>query len=166
MLECGACAGMWVGRPAFEIITEKTRSTAAAEDDPVAADSTRGTVSTPATQRGRLYRRCPECSQMMHRRNFGKHSGVVIDSCKDHGIWFDAQELESILRWIRQGGEARSRKRTAEEQARKGSAVDRFVTDRIDRMAGQGSSISRSAFESRSGGRDTIGEILGALYDL
>jgi hypothetical protein len=74
--------------------------------------------------------------------------------------------LERILRWIRQGGEARSRKRTAEEQARKASAVDRFMTDRIDRMAGQGSSYSRSVFESRHAGRDTLGEILGALFDL
>ena len=30
---------------------------------------------------------------------------MVIDACRDHGIWFDAQELESVLRWVRKGGE-------------------------------------------------------------
>jgi hypothetical protein len=46
---------------------------------------------------------------MMNRRLYGKDSGVILDSCKDHGIWFDAEELARILAWLRAGGESESR---------------------------------------------------------
>ena len=102
---------------------------------------------------------------MMHRRNFGRRSGVVIDTCKDHGVWFDAHELERILRWIRDGGEARSRKRTAEEQQRKRSAVDRFINDRLERMARDGGAFS--AGRDANLANDTMLDgILATLFDL
>ena len=41
----------------------------------------------------------------MHRRNYGRRSGVLVDTCRSHGIWFDPEELEAVLRWIRSGGE-------------------------------------------------------------
>lgn len=31
-------------------------------------------------------------------------SGIIIDVCRDHGIWFDENELTQLLRWIREGG--------------------------------------------------------------
>ena len=39
-----------------------------------------------------------------NRRNYSGASGVIIDLCKTHGIWFDADELARILVWIRAGG--------------------------------------------------------------
>jgi hypothetical protein len=39
----------------------------------------------------------------MVRRNFGRTSGVIVDLCGSHGVWFDAQELAHVLRWIRSG---------------------------------------------------------------
>jgi Zn-finger nucleic acid-binding protein len=53
----------------------------------------------------------------MHRRNFGRKSGIIIDSCKAHGIWFDAHELAGILRWVQKGGELAAQQ-MAEEEAR------------------------------------------------
>ena len=41
----------------------------------------------------------------MHRRNFGRKSGIIVDHCRPHGYWFDARELESVLRWVQKGGE-------------------------------------------------------------
>ncbi|HXV76767.1 MAG TPA: zf-TFIIB domain-containing protein [Candidatus Polarisedimenticolaceae bacterium] len=164
VLECGACAGMWVGRRAFELIAEKARGVAASADEPLAATAAGGGAS-PAAQHGSLYRRCPECNQMMNRRNFGRRSGIVIDSCKDHGIWFDAEELDRILRWIRQGGEARSRKRADEERGRGVSAADRFLNQRLDRMAGQGSTsirVERTGFDRD----DLVGGMIRLLFDL
>ncbi|MEO1174791.1 MAG: zf-TFIIB domain-containing protein, partial [Myxococcota bacterium] len=55
-------------------------------------------------QKGPMYRKCPECSSIMNRENYGRRSGVIIDICPEHGIWFDNQELDSILEWIRDGG--------------------------------------------------------------
>ena len=49
------------------------------------------------------YRPCAVCGQLMVRRNFGRTSGVIVDFCGSHGIWFDAQELAHVLRWIRSG---------------------------------------------------------------
>jgi hypothetical protein len=40
----------------------------------------------------------------MNRLNYGRVSGVIIDACKDHGIWFDAEALTRILDWIHKGG--------------------------------------------------------------
>jgi Zn-finger nucleic acid-binding protein len=41
----------------------------------------------------------------MLRRNLGRgRSGVIVDICARHGIWFDADELSQMLVWIRTGG--------------------------------------------------------------
>lgn len=47
---------------------------------------------------------CPVCQKLMHRRNWGSHSGVVVDRCEDHGTWHDAGEIEKIRDFIRIGG--------------------------------------------------------------
>ena len=61
----------------------------------------------------------------MNRRNFGRRSGTVVDTCKEHGIWFDAQELGDILKWLRQGGEQRV-KRQQKAEARHVERLERF----------------------------------------
>jgi len=163
VLECGACAGLWLGRAAFELLAERVRTAAPTEDFASIAGAG-SPVGNAGKQKGPLYRRCPECKQMMHRRNFGRRSGVVIDSCKDDGLWFDAEELDRILRWIRDGGEAVSRKRTAEARESRSTAVDRFMSDRLDRMSGKGSAFGSS--NTRRGREDSFGRILGELFDL
>jgi Zn-finger nucleic acid-binding protein len=52
-----------------------------------------------------VYRKCPVCSKMMNRVNFGKRSGVVIDRCRDHGIFLDATELRQLMEWKKAGGQ-------------------------------------------------------------
>lgn len=47
---------------------------------------------------------CPDCRQLMNRNNFARSSGVILDICKHHGVWFDAEELPKIIEFIRQGG--------------------------------------------------------------
>ena len=34
---------------------------------------------------------------MMNRQNFGRRSGVIIDVCKGHGVWFEPGELSAVL---------------------------------------------------------------------
>ena len=57
----------------------------------------------------------------MPRQSAG--SGVIIDLCKDDGIWFDAEELARILVWIRSGG---VEKADPDEEARKAALRARF----------------------------------------
>jgi Zn-finger nucleic acid-binding protein len=59
----------------------------------------------------------------MNRTNFGRRSGVVIDRCKDHGVWFDAAELDAVLRFIREGGEALAEASRVEEERAVASAA-------------------------------------------
>jgi hypothetical protein len=32
----------------------------------------------------------------MNRVNFAEYSGVVVDVCREHGTWFDADERQRI----------------------------------------------------------------------
>jgi hypothetical protein len=52
----------------------------------------------------------------MNRTNYGRISGVVLDVCKDHGLWFDQDELRQVLAFIDGGGLEKSRIRQAQEE--------------------------------------------------
>lgn len=47
---------------------------------------------------------CPVCQQLMHRKNWGSHSGVLVDSCADHGTWYDEHELDKVREFVTLGG--------------------------------------------------------------
>jgi Zn-finger nucleic acid-binding protein len=47
----------------------------------------------------------------MNRINFARCSGVIVDFCKQHGTWFDRDELSSIVQFINDGGLNASRAR-------------------------------------------------------
>jgi Zn-finger nucleic acid-binding protein len=47
----------------------------------------------------------------MNRQNFGRVSGVVLDVCRGHGVWFNHGELTRIVEFIRGGGLGRARER-------------------------------------------------------
>ncbi len=72
----------------------------------------RGTPRNPLLQ-PTSYRPCPCCDALMHRRNFGQSSGVIIDTCSLHGTWFDAGELPAVLRFTESGELLRSEQRSA-----------------------------------------------------
>jgi Zn-finger nucleic acid-binding protein len=55
-------------------------------------------------ERSVAYVKCPVCSGLMNRVNFGVRSGVVIDKCV-HGIWLDSGELRKLLEWRKAGGQ-------------------------------------------------------------
>ena len=112
--ECERCDGMWADVETFEhlcatgeersavlgFLGERNRSV-----EPLA------TIS---------YVPCPDCKDLMNRSNFAKASGVIIDICKRHGVWFDAGELPRIIEFIQKGGMdlARQREKMAIEAER------------------------------------------------
>lgn len=53
---------------------------------------------------------CPYCAQLMNRRNFGGRSGIVVDVCALHGVWFEAGELGRVLQFVESGGLAHARR--------------------------------------------------------
>jgi Zn-finger nucleic acid-binding protein len=40
---------------------------------------------------------CPRCAEPMVRRPAGGDARVIVDTCADHGTWFDAGELRAAL---------------------------------------------------------------------
>ena len=62
------------------------------------------------------YIKCPVCSKMMNRVNYGSRSGVVADRCRDHGIWLDGGELRRLLEWVKLGGKLLEQQRQEERK--------------------------------------------------
>ncbi len=84
------------------------------------------------------YLPCPSCTAMMNRKNFGETSGIVVDVCARHGVWFDAGELPRVLAFVQAGGLERARLREAveldrrERERRVEAALSRPVVPRED----------------------------------
>lgn len=68
-------------------------------------------LSEQANGRIATYIKCPVCANMMNRINFGARSGVVIDRCKEHGVWLDAGELRQLSEWMKAGGKLLDKER-------------------------------------------------------
>lgn len=112
LLECGSCAGVWLGHPTFDALQEKARRDAVPAPGAAApATGAHGGKSGEIT-----YRPCPVCRKLMVRRAFAGSSGIVLDVCRNHGLWFDADELDATLAWIRAGGLTRTEERLAAER--------------------------------------------------
>lgn len=51
------------------------------------------------------YIKCPVCQAFMRRTNFAKKSGVIVDSCRQHGFWLDSGEVTHLMEWKKAGGQ-------------------------------------------------------------
>jgi Zn-finger nucleic acid-binding protein len=94
--ECPACGGVWLDQGTFERIMNSAEAQSHAL-------SMLG-VRRGATERKVHYLRCPLCNELMSRRNYAGRSGVIVDFCMEHGLWFDGGELRSVVEFIRSGG--------------------------------------------------------------
>jgi Zn-finger nucleic acid-binding protein len=108
--ECGRCFGLWVDKDTFERICREAED-AAVPFSPTSPPGAAGAGALPKVR----YVRCPQCRKLMNRVNFAECSGVVVDVCRDHGTWFDADELQRIVQFIRAGGMENARKRQKAE---------------------------------------------------
>src|SRR4029077_3449352 len=95
---------------------------------------------------------CPQCGELMNRYNFGHTSGVIIDKCADHGVWFDRDELCRVVDFIQQGGLELSRQQEAIESTEK--AREAQAQQRVNQ-------ISDSFAPANSGDLSDILYILG-----
>jgi Zn-finger nucleic acid-binding protein len=110
VLACLACGGLWLDRAMFEQLgASRERQGAVLGALPV----------PPAPPVMALepvrYRPCPACQQRMNRVNYAKRSGVILDVCRAHGLWFDRDELHQVLTFIEKGGLDRARERELED---------------------------------------------------
>jgi len=98
--ECPSCRGVWAPGESFERLVGRAVELQRGAQSPIDPRTRRGTPSGGRPE----YRRCPDCDQLMSRRNYRKSSGVILDVCNDHGTWLDADELEQIAGFLLSGG--------------------------------------------------------------
>lgn len=93
------------------------------------------------------YLRCPSCAGPLHRHNYLRVSGVVIDECRACGVWLDAGELERIGVFLAAGGLGRAT----------------TVEDRLaeERLAARRSLDRREWLEDRARGQPNAGSVDG-----
>lgn len=115
--ECMRCTGLFVEHAVLEEITRRTEQTAGLRLRPLPA--------TPSEPEKTAYLSCPTCRAHMHRRGFADHAGVIIDYCKEHGVWFDRDELARVLEFVDAGGLQRN-----EEKERRAAAMKRVMPSR------------------------------------
>jgi Zn-finger nucleic acid-binding protein len=155
VLECGRCAGFWMGREAFRELVERSRKEAlpvgTVPDTPQHEASKfampAGSVVAEHPKQGSFYRSCVVCGKLTNRLNYGHASGVIIDVCRDHGIWFDADELARILAWLRAGG-------------------NEAATPKVDPMVMQAAEQLRYREPESHPVQNFVGGLLGFLFGL
>ena len=153
--ECERCGGLWSSPEVFEAVCSNKESRAAVL----------GSVQNSASTRSELapikYVPCPDCGKLMNRSNFARASGVIIDMCKQHGVWFDAGELPRIIEFIGGGGmdRAREKEKIAIQDERSRLRDEERRIAMMQRRSG-GSRMDGENIDSRLGG------ILGKLFDL
>ena len=104
--ECSKCEGIWVDADSLRRICEDREEQAVvlgmASHLP-ASDS----KEIPKIQ----YLPCPVCKELMNRVNFAHCSNVIVDVCRQHGTWFDRDDLRHIVEFIQAGGMSQARNR-------------------------------------------------------
>jgi Zn-finger nucleic acid-binding protein len=100
MRECSRCEGLWLDALVFQSICADSEQQSVILGD---AFTNEHKPATPPAEQVR-YIPCPHCRQLMNRINFAKCSNVIVDVCKQHGTWFDRDELREIVEFIRGGG--------------------------------------------------------------
>ncbi len=131
VLGCPSCNGLWVPTETLEPLIEGGARHTQPEE---------GGDQPRRLSRDVRYLKCPTCSQMMSRRNYGRVSGIIVDTCPQHGVWLDKGELEALRSFVASGG----RKRQAAADAQK------------LRLADQIRELRREAVRDRSGRRELL----------
>lgn len=106
---------------------------------------------------------CPDCEKLMNRRNFGARSGVIVDQCRDHGVWLDGGELRRLVEWARAGGRTHHDNVEAERKA---------IQERAERARQAGQPSPSGTYNPADWGHDTdrglgggaVGNLGGGLF--
>ena len=132
--ECPGCEGIWADADSLRQICADRENQAAVLG---MAESFAVAEAGDVEQRIR-YIQCPVCGNLMNRVNFAHCSHIVVDVCARHGTWFDKDELQRIVEFIRAGGLEKERAREISE----------LEEQRRQRTAGQIADAWKSANQS------------------
>ena len=161
-VECTSCAGIWLGEDVFTRVAEKREESAVSSYIKTNNRAVRAADGKKAaTSRKVGYVPCPVCGQMMNRKNFANTSGVIIDWCRGHGYWFDADELERIMAFIESGGVEHARELERERARLEAKRIRRRNNQMpADVRASMAGSWTRRSDRSLL---DTLADFIGAM---
>ena len=87
---CLKCAGVWLDSGEMELLV----TTLKADGAPAQAEML--TPHDVGSAEGN--RKCPVCGRKMDKAQIGISKTVLVDICpRNHGLWFDAGELQQVL---------------------------------------------------------------------
>lgn len=109
ILRCYECAGAWV--PHRSAADLKDSFPEVGNLSPEKLEYLRHAAAELNLKDGVRYLACPICKDRMSRRQFALGSGIVVDRCIAHGVWFDAGELELAAAYFEVGGPVDAAKR-------------------------------------------------------
>lgn len=154
--ECPSCAGTWLAADAFtQLCTNREERGSLAS---IVGATPGGGVRTVGS--AVRYVQCPVCKKTMNRQNFGRRSGVIIDVCKGHGVWFDQRELQSVLAFVDAGGLEQARHADQEKQHEEQRQLDRALADAMI----EGARAGGGSFAPRHESEGLLMDALRALF--
>jgi Zn-finger nucleic acid-binding protein len=128
---CPGCRGMFLEPGSIEILLSRGAGTVWEVNRPLL----QALVEAPRAPVAPLrYRRCPCCDEPMNRSLFGRRSGVIVDRCREHGLWLDSGELRQLLEWTRAGGRLLHQERLEEEERARERQERRAARDNAHRI--------------------------------
>ena len=132
---CGRCGGVWADAVSFQRLCgdRETQAAYLGQGSALPRPRAHDPSTTPV-----MYRPCARCGELMNRFNFAGCSGVILDACKPHGVWFDAEELARIVEFIRGGGLDMARGKELERLELERKRLERATQDaeRVPGMLG------------------------------
>ena len=158
--ECAECGGLWLDPATLQTLcTDRER-----HNDVIATLSARAALRNVIADVVR-YVPCPTCAKLMNRTNFSHISGVIIDVCRDHGVWLDRGELEHIIHFVESGGLVKQREREIEQLADENRRL-RALETRNGNMSYPSENERSFTLRHGSGSADTMDGVLSALAGL
>ncbi len=94
---CLECGGTWLDEGELQMLLELAGAGTGRLSEALEAAARVGA-------RGKL--RCPRCAKRMDVIHLGEAEAVELDRCRNaHGLWFDAREVEAVVRKFHEGDE-------------------------------------------------------------
>lgn len=94
---CAQCEGVWVDKGALSQLVQASPEEIA--NSPLAGTLEANHQEVPLAD----LVPCPVCSATMTRYVYCADSGITLDRCPQHGIWFDDGELAQAMDYMQLG---------------------------------------------------------------
>lgn len=95
-LACPGNHGVWLDHAQLDAIVEDATDDATDAEE---ARAWRASDPDPLALSTEQFWTCPACSRTLKKDIWKYGSGVVVDTCPEHGVWVEPGELERLEAW-------------------------------------------------------------------